>query len=193
MSTTHVSATKAYQSLAHSPVQWMKQTWGDAGCIAFRGTDAEIVRCHTLFANYDLRAPDGWGNAPAAPRLQWAGDTVAYMYMSDERLLASLTLYFDCMLRYHHETGMANPVPQPVDSDIEDEVTPDWEEWIHDEALCAQMAKEAAIHFIEHHITTRCFMPEPTQPILAEHSIGRGDQHDPHAEFESLVEQAATA
>ncbi len=192
--TTHpdITSTRAFQSLASESLEWSTQTWGDARSLSWSGPDHLIQKAHAMFSNYDLRAPDHWGNAPAAPRLSWASETVAYIYLNDERLASVLTLYFDCMLRYYRETGVANPVPCPIDSDVEGEVTPEWEAHIHDDTECARLAAEMAHHFIDHHIEVKCFMPESPKAILAEHSIGRGEQGD-HTEFESLVDQAATA
>lgn len=74
-----------------------------------------------------------------------------------------------------------------------EEFTPEASTWVDDTILCGELAKQCAAHFIEHHILTKSFLPEPAQTLLAEHSIGRGDKTDPHAEFESVVDQAATA
>ncbi len=63
------------------------------------------------------------------------------------------------------------------------------ESWVSDPKRCAILAAQMATAFISEHITTKCFMPSPVQPLLAEHTLGRGD-HDEHAEFESLVDRA---
>lgn len=195
-----VTQTLAFKSLLGDDTTWYRQTYGDAMQIAWKGRDSSILSLHTLFANYDTRppttvvTPDGPIKvSPRAPRLSWLSADMGTIYTTEARLFETLRFYFDSMLRYHRETGMANPVPSPVDSDIEDEVTPDWEAWIHDDQACAKLAVQAAHHFIEHFIQVRCFMPEPPQTLLAEHSIGRGDREDRHATFESLVDQAATA
>jgi hypothetical protein len=74
--------------------------------------------------------------------------------------------------------------------EVEDEITPD--EWLHDQKRCAKLAEQMAEAFMTEHIQPRSFMPEPTQVLLAEHSLGRSDGDDTHAKFESLVDQAAS-
>lgn len=201
MPTTHHDVTKllSYRSLLNDDTVWMRQTYGDAMMLAWKGRDSSILSLHTLFSNYDTRpaytvtTPFGsWKETPRAPRLSWLAPDLGAIYTTEERLFETLRFYFNIQLRYRRETGGPNPAPCPVDSDIEDEVTSDYEEWLHDEALCIRFANQCALHFIEHHITTKCFMPEPTQMLLAEHSLSRADREDQHAPFESLVDQAAS-
>lgn len=221
MTPTHGSQTLSFLNLVAETqaCQILRQDWGDGLAIGFRGTDEGIRLFDNLFANYDPRPKGVWGVSPNAPKLSWLFETLAYVYLTEDRLLATLTLYFEVMIA--RELGRAVPErvgatsPEVAHTDfnedcphaslahwtaralefstLPDEATDQEDQtWEVDEKLVAKLAIQAAVAFIEDHIAIRCFVPDAPEPLISHYSTGRHHDGDDQS-FETLVDRAALA
>lgn len=101
MSTITYDSLPSYRSLISQP-PLCRQKWGDALVIGLKGTFDEITRAYRLFETYDSRPKDPLSDSfPPAPRLSWAWESMAYVYLpSEQRLFDTLSLYFRIMVRF---------------------------------------------------------------------------------------------
>lgn len=169
-----------YTQLANSTPRWLSQQWGDAQCVGWEGSPAEIEVAYNLFLNYDARPKDYFGTQPNPPALQRPYDGLAYIYMPADRLLDTLTLYFEVMIG--RETGWWQQIGED----------PDDREWMTDGDYVDRTAILAAQAFIRDHIEIKCFVPEAEKPIIAEHTLGRPDRLE-YDKVENLADQAIPA
>jgi hypothetical protein len=158
----------------------MAQQWGDAACVGWEGTPEEIEVVYNLFVNYDARPKDYWGVSPNPPALQRPWDGLAYVYMPAQRLLDSLTLFFEVAIA--RETGWWQQIGED----------PDDREWVTDGPWVDKMALQCAEAFIRDHISVKTFVPDADKPIIAEHTLGRPDRLE-YDRVETLADQAIPA
>lgn len=160
---TSVHQLHCFRELANSSPRWVKQCWGDNLAVGFRGSEAAITQAHNLFVNFDSRPKDYWGFFPKPPRLTYldrVGDqSLAYIYISQQRLLDSLILYFEVMIGRETGSWHLDPITEE-------------QEWQVDGPKCEALAKQAAQAFIDQHIVVESFMPDADTPIVSEYRVG---------------------
>ena len=172
------STLNSYKALAGEPVEWLSSSYGDARAIGFKGSEEAIKLCHNLISNFDCRPRDNWMLFPKAPSLQWLSPTLAYVYMTDARLLETLTLYFATAIMRNHETGSLTICEDPDDN-----------HWTHDDAEVNRLAAETAQYFVDNNIKISSFLPDFDKSTPLEYALGTLSQND-STEFESLVDAA---
>jgi hypothetical protein len=234
-----------YESLCNEPVKWMWQAHGEGRALGWRGSNDAITRCYNLFANYDMREPkkvlvdetlkkldptlkvEPTSDLPSEeyffvslpkPRLVWpygrTNDT-AYIFIEEDRLRASLVLYFECMIA--REQGQDQPArvsAAPCERQMPDDLTADnaldywmtpsevdtlvlseedlredpldFQDWVYDADSVNQMAQMCADSFIAR-IEVATFLPNTTDILYSEYSLTRAEQSESHT-----VEDIAT-
>ncbi len=177
---TDIHSLSCYRSFIDSGPQWIRQCWGDAISVGWRGTPAQQEAAYNTFVNYDARPRDSYGVSPNPPLLSIVYDNLSYIYLTEERLTDTLTLLFEVLI------GMETGWWQQVGED------PDDREWVTNGELVDKLALRAAEAFIRDHMTTECFVPDPIQPLIAEHSLGRPDRLE-YDKVENLADSAISA
>jgi hypothetical protein len=183
----NIVSLPAYQSLINDRVSWLSQSWGDVNnrAIAFiphkNEPDAQkdVQKCINLFANYDPRPRDCWGEFPAPPKACNYHD-ITYINVSEERLLQTLVNYF--------ESALPKSMGNVVYTNELSEGGPDID-FVYDVDEVKKVALECANYFISNHIQVRCFIPERRNFAPDEYgvSFSRKEDLSPVEDYASAV------
>ena len=163
------STTNAYKLLLNDRLALVSQSWGKTGNRILSLTplpdcpnpEQSIARWVNLFANYDPRPRDEWGEYPTPPTLRRRYD-LSYINITEDNLLSTLVNYF--------ESALPREMGRTVFTNKNSEEGPDID-FVYGESEVKAFAAECAQAFISNEIHTHMFMLESDNRVAEEYRV----------------------